>query len=77
MGYINSFMSGQFVKLISFSFKMSGVYIFSCQIRPRYEWFQTWWPGFKGSVNKELEGLLTEREVCMEKYLLEVLAQTE
>ena len=32
----NSFLSGQFVKL-SFSFKMSGVYIFSWEIRPRYE----------------------------------------
>ena len=36
----NSFRSGQFVKL-SFCFKMSGVYIYSWEIRPHYEWFQT------------------------------------
>ena len=35
---IISFLSGQFVKL-SFSFKMSGFYIFSCEIRPRYVLF--------------------------------------
>ena len=40
VSHLNSFRSGQFVKL-SFSFEMSGVYIFSWGIRPRYEWFQT------------------------------------